>query len=147
MKGRWNTAAVTKAGTVVAMSVPTARRIPRRTKCGMVHDRCSFQESECCRRMVSKSADPVPAVAAFGGGVVVFRWHAAKWSAPTGSRPGSWSMHSCQAYLHRGWKRHPRGGLINEGKRPGMYAGRVCGPSMSGNAPIRSFVYGCFAFL
>src|SRR5207249_3164 len=64
MKGRWNTAAVTKAGTVVAMSVPTARRIPRRTKCGMVHDRCSFQESECCRRMVSKSADPVPAFAA-----------------------------------------------------------------------------------
>src|SRR5881296_2426141 len=64
MKVRWNTAAVTKAGTVVAMSVPTARRIPRRTKCGMVHDRCSFQESECCRRMVSKSAEPLPAFAA-----------------------------------------------------------------------------------
>src|SRR5437879_3678701 len=72
MKGRWNTAAVTKAGTVVAMSVPTARRIPRRTKCGMVHDRCSFQESECCRRMVSKSADPVPAFAASYSSRTVF---------------------------------------------------------------------------
>src|SRR6266581_13120 len=72
MKGRWNTAAVTNAGTVVAMSVPTARRIPRRTKCGMVHDRCSFQESECCRRMVSKSADPVPAFAASYSSRTVF---------------------------------------------------------------------------
>src|SRR5436309_465208 len=72
MKARWNTAAVTKAGTVVAMSVPTARRIPRRTKCGMVHDRCSFQESECCRRMVSKSADPVPAFAASYSSRTVF---------------------------------------------------------------------------
>src|SRR5881296_206628 len=72
MKVRWNTAAVTKAGTVVAMSVPTARRIPRRTKCGMVHDRCSFQESECCRRMVSKSADPVPAFAASYSSRTVF---------------------------------------------------------------------------
>src|SRR5881296_2992172 len=64
MNGRWNTDAVTKAGRVVAMSVPTPRRIPRRTKCGTVHGRCSFQESECCRRIVSRSAEPLPAFAA-----------------------------------------------------------------------------------
>src|SRR2546428_122882 len=39
MNGRWNTDAVTKAGRVVAMSVPTPRRIPRRAKCGTVHGR------------------------------------------------------------------------------------------------------------
>src|SRR3989442_3379994 len=54
------------------MSVPTARRIPRRTNCGMVHGRCSFQESECCRRMVSKSAEPVPAFAASYSSRTVF---------------------------------------------------------------------------
>src|SRR3989454_1940089 len=64
MNGRWNTDAVTKAGRVVAMSVPTPRRIPRRAKCGTVHGRCSFQESECCRRIVSRSAEPLPAFAA-----------------------------------------------------------------------------------
>src|SRR2546426_5253456 len=64
MNGRWKTDAVTKAGRVVAMSVPTPRRIPRRTKCGTVHGRCSFQESECCRRIVSRSAEPLPAFAA-----------------------------------------------------------------------------------
>src|SRR2546428_105445 len=85
--------------------------------------------------------------ARFRGGVVVFRWHAARWPSPTGSRPGSRSTHSGHAYLQRGWKRQPTGGLIREGKRPGMYAGNVCGPSMSGNAPIKSFVYGCFEFL
>src|SRR3989475_54395 len=64
MNGRWKTDAVTKAGRVVAMSVPTPSRIPSRTKCGPVHGRCSFQESECCRRIVSRSAEPVPAFAA-----------------------------------------------------------------------------------
>src|SRR3989449_6887067 len=54
------------------MSVPTARRIPRRTNCGMVHGRCSFQESECCRRMVSKPAEPVPAFAASYSSRTVF---------------------------------------------------------------------------
>src|SRR3989454_11579461 len=54
------------------MSVPTARRIPKRTNCGMVHGRCSFQESECCRRMVSKSAEPVPAFAASYSSRTVF---------------------------------------------------------------------------
>src|SRR2546422_791961 len=72
MNGRWNTDAVTKAGRVVAMSVPTPRRIPRRAKCGTVHGRCSFQESECCRRIVSRSAEPLPAFAASYSSRTVF---------------------------------------------------------------------------
>src|SRR2546428_1663178 len=72
MNGRWNTDAVTKAGRVVAMSVPTPRRIPRRAKCGPVHGRCSFQESECCRRIVSRSAEPLPAFAASYSSRTVF---------------------------------------------------------------------------
>src|SRR2546430_5766102 len=237
MNGRWNTDAVTKAGRVVAMSVPTPRRIPRRAKCGTVHGRCSFQESECCRRIVSRSAEPLPAfaasyssrtffgtptktsppvggtsrriplpvvvlphplsptrqkisplptsrstpstartysgvvfrnaarkprrfsnhtrksrrtrygsraihVASFGGGVVVFKWHAAKWPSPTGSRPGSWSTHSGQAYLHRGWKRQPTGGVVKEGRRAGMFARTGFGPPMFGEAAVTAFVYG-----
>src|SRR5213593_339119 len=72
MNGRWKTDAVTKAGRVVAMSVPTPRRIPRRAKCGTVHGRCSFQESECCRRIVSRSAEPLPAFAASYSSRTVF---------------------------------------------------------------------------
>src|SRR2546427_11542200 len=72
MNGRWKTDAVTKAGRVVAMSVPTLRRIPRRAKCGTVHGRCSFQESECCRRIVSRSAEPLPAFAASYSSRTVF---------------------------------------------------------------------------
>src|SRR5213593_148843 len=64
MKGRWNTDAETNAGNAVAIRPATATTIPRRTKCGTVQGRSSFQERECCRRIVSRSAGPQPAFAA-----------------------------------------------------------------------------------
>src|SRR3989475_7003610 len=64
MKGRWNTDAETNAGNAVAIRPATATTIPRRTKCGTVQGRFSFQERECCRRIVSRSAGLRPAFAA-----------------------------------------------------------------------------------
>src|SRR5881628_2114605 len=64
MKGRWNTDAETNAGNAVAIRPATATTIPRTTRCGTVQGRCSIQERECCRRIVSRSAWPWPAFAA-----------------------------------------------------------------------------------
>src|SRR5437667_5377865 len=64
VKGRWNADAETNAGNAVARSPATARTIPRSTKFGIVQGRCSFQERECCRRIVSRSSWPRPAFAA-----------------------------------------------------------------------------------
>src|SRR3990170_2932889 len=73
-----------------------------------------------------------------------FRWHADRWPSAVGSSAGSPFTHRSQACLHRGWNRQPSGGSTRLGRRPGMYAGSFWGPSMSGNAAIRSFVYGWF---
>src|SRR6059036_1436091 len=53
-------------------------------------------------------------------------------------------MHRSNANLHRGWKTHPVGGLMRLGTSPGMEAGIVLCPRMSGKAATSPWVYGCF---
>src|SRR6266545_3962258 len=48
------------------------------------------------------------------------------------------------ANLHRGWNTQPAGGSIRLGTSPAIASGIVRGPRISGKAPTRPWVYGCF---
>src|SRR5439155_574807 len=73
-----------------------------------------------------------------------YRKHAARRPGVTSASAGSAAVHRSNANLHRGWKTQPDGGLIRLGTSPGMEAGIVRWPRISGKAATSPWVYGCF---
>src|SRR5712692_5796195 len=107
------------------------------------------QEATSKREPDLEIADPDQRVSTVIGrgvtsGTSGYRKHAARRPGVISASAGSAVGQRSNANLHRGWKTHPDGGLMRLGTSPGMEAGIVRCPRMSGKAATSPWVYGCF---